>query len=148
MFHLRHASFVTLFLLLVSAGALAVPDGGFAIHRVKVFSEDPAALRIELERGGFDVAGLDLPEGFVEVIASPRQLEQLSQEGLRTEVIESRTGGLTTAVPSGYRHFNTLVPLLFDLQDDYPSLAQVVDVGQLYGVGNTYQGRKIGRAHV
>ncbi|MBU0756061.1 MAG: hypothetical protein KJ645_13035, partial [Planctomycetes bacterium] len=124
-----------------------ITDAAFAAGpdrvRAKVFSADPAALIERLERSGFDVAGIDRPQGFVEVIATPSELEALRSEGFEIRVIETWSEGAGRAVPPGYRHFTSIVQLLPDVETAYPEIARVVDLGAETGLGTTYEGRRL-----
>ncbi|MHC4945200.1 MAG: M14 family zinc carboxypeptidase [Planctomycetota bacterium] len=111
--------------------------------RVKIFDDDPVALIRNLEQSNYDVAGINRPEGYVEAILTPREFETLKQQGFKLEVVESYAGKTLTGVPSGYRHFNDIVPILNNFETSYPDIAKVVDLGTETGVGTTVEERTL-----
>ncbi len=78
--------FVTITLLSLSAvSAFAHSNDD---HRVVVQSNDPSALRLELETSGrgFDVLGINKIKGEVELIASDDQIDELRARGLNPQI--------------------------------------------------------------
>jgi hypothetical protein len=112
-------------------------------HRVKVFEADTVTLLVELEKKGYDVAGRNGPEGFVEVIVSTGELEVLQSQGYAVEVVESYAGKTTQGIPAGYHDYDAIRAILMNTADNFPLIAQLVDVGVEYGVGTTYEGRHL-----
>lgn len=112
-------------------------------HRVKIQSNDPVSLRSSLEVAGFDVAGHNRREGIVEVIVSSAELRTLMDRGLECSIVASYKDGAFLGVPAGYRDYNDLVPILYNVEASYPQIAQVINVGIEYGIGTTHEGRHL-----
>ena len=110
-------------------------------RRVKVFAPDTVQLLRTLERRGYDVLGRNGPAGFVEVIARPGALAALRKAGFRVEV--SGAGSGSRGVPPGYHDYDAVKARLFQVEDQFPQIARVVDVSVEYGVGPSHEGRHL-----
>lgn len=109
--------------------------------RAKVFAPDTVKLIQTLTQEGCDVLGRNGPAGFVEVIAGPEALRALRKAGFRVEV--SGTAAGARGVPPGYHDYDAVKARLFQVEDQFPQIARVVDVSAEYGTGPTYEGRHL-----
>jgi len=113
-----------------------------SVYRVKVSVVDTPAGASVL--AGYDVAGRDLREGWVEVITDRGGLLRLGDLNLRYEIIEERTSGAVGRAPSGggladtaYTDLNELEAFLNRVVADHPAIAR------LEVIGTSIEGRPI-----
>lgn len=137
----------SLFLVVLLISVLLTPSYLFAQNldacRVKVLADDTLTLRTQLERAGYDVAGRNGPEGFVEVIASPAELARLEKEGFPTEIIERYGDRKDRSVPAEYNDYYEMLAILNATVSNYPDLVKMIDLGQYYEVGPTVENRNV-----
>ncbi len=138
--HFLNLLAAAVFVALLFSPASALDRDAF---RVAVHAKDTVALLPTLERNGRDVAGRNGPGGFVEVIVSSTELDALRKAGYDLRVIERYKDKTTAGVPAGYHDYDDIKTILFDTQANHPGIAKVIDVGQTFGNGNTFEGRSL-----
>jgi len=135
---MEHSLFAVFFFLFLSPVVLAAEQNDY---RIAIYGEDLPALRQELTREDIDILGINRREGFVEAIVTSPELENLKNRGFSITIVEHRVDKITRGVPSGYRHYDTLVSEMWSIESNYPGIAKVIDIGATYGIGTTHEGR-------
>ncbi|MEJ2701605.1 MAG: M14 family zinc carboxypeptidase [Sedimentisphaerales bacterium] len=115
--------------------------------------ENPAAqdLARQLIEAGFDVPGGSITEDHFDVIVSDAELAILTQNGLQPQKItvgrpfrdiQNQRLALS-AVPSGYPDLAQIRAEMDAVEAEFPSICQVADLTETYGVAATFEGRHI-----
>jgi hypothetical protein len=127
------------------------PASAEPLRRVRIEHAEAAALAEQLTGAGFDVLAGETTEESCEVIVSGAELEILEGQGFGPQVIDvgrplreiQERGISVLAVPSGYQDWAGILTRMEAVQAEFPSLCQVVDLTEAYGMPPTFEGRHI-----
>ena len=127
------------------------PTSAELLRRVRIEHAEAAALAGQLTGAGFDVLGGETTQESCEVIVSGTELQILQDRGFKPQVVsvgrpfrEVQERGISvSAVPSGYQDWAGILAQMDAVQAAFPSLCQVVDLTETYGVPPTFEGRHI-----
>ncbi|MGD8719988.1 MAG: M14 family metallopeptidase, partial [Candidatus Zixiibacteriota bacterium] len=125
---MRKATFISAAIMVA-----AVSVSADTAYWTRAYAE-PARLTAELAAYDFDVASAQ-PGEYVDLIASAHDLAALGREGIVYEIIDIID--TTDAPPSEYTEYAEMVPILQNLENTYPNICK------LYDVGDTWEGREI-----
>ncbi len=136
-------------LILPSLLASQTPSpGGEPVQVVRISSANAASLGALLEAHHYDVLLISGDQNLVELAVSAAETAALQAAGLNPVVVESAqplaqklTGGLD--IPVGYLDLAGIEASLLATAAAHPTIAQVVDLSTLTGVGPTSGGRTI-----
>lgn len=121
---------------------------GGAQHRtdgqiVRVSKDQAMGAREELRRSGMDI--LMEKDGFLYIVAYPEDLAALEagnipyqREGLAAISVQPGRCGVQSGVNGAFHSYAELERDLMELADSYPSLAQVIDIGDSLEQRNIY----------
>jgi carboxypeptidase T len=101
--------------------------------QVRVYAKDKY-LRTLVAISGVDIAGLNLPEGYMDVFVSYEELLGLYLSGFEVEVVDTP---VPMQLESEYHTYPEVVTELNQIQSDHPSIAKV------FSIGTSYEGRNI-----
>jgi len=143
-----------LFSALIAAALLASASSAQTLTHVRVEHPDAQTLAVELESAGLDVVEGSVQPGSLELIVSPTAMEYVLGLGLEPRTIavgrpyrdiqaEALGAEGEDAVPSGYSTLADIVADLGTVEATFPSIAKRVNLTQLYGVPQTWEGRDI-----
>ena len=153
------ALLVSIAILAATAPIRAGQAGDDPQFRVRIESSNVDALRAWLESRGYDVLGSDAANSTVDVAVSRAELHGLNSHGLsivsieRGRPLEATTAPsatkageqLTTAavVSAGYLNLAGINARLQQIADEYPDIAQLVDLTATYNAPPTFEARHI-----
>ena len=154
------ALLVSIAILSATAPIRAGQTGDDSQFRVRIESSNVDELRAWLESAGYDVLGSDAVNSTVDVAASRAELHGLHSRGLSIVSVErgrpleateearaAASGGelsvTAAAVSAGYLNLAGINARLQQIADEYPSIAQVVDITAAYNAPPTFEGRHI-----
>ena len=153
------ALLVSIAILSATAPIRAGQTGDDSQFRVRIESSNVDALRAWLESTGYDVLGSDAANSTVDVAVSRTELHGLRSLGLAIVSVErgrplegtvgaraAESGGelsITAAVSAGYLNLAGINARLQQIADEYPNIAQVVDITAAYNAPPTFEGRHI-----
>ena len=154
------ALLVSIAILSATAPIRAGQTGDDSQFRVRIESSNVDALRAWLESSGYDVLGSDAANSTVDVAVSRTELHGLRSLGLAIVSVErgrplegtvgaraAESGGelsiTAAAVSAGYLNLAGINARLQQIADEYPSIAQVVDITAAYNAPPTFEGRHI-----
>jgi carboxypeptidase T len=149
---------VSIAILAATAPIRAGQAGDDPQFRVRIESSNVDALRAWLESAGYDVLGSDAANATVDVAVSRTELHGLHSRGLsiisveRGRPLEATVAAKETrgkqsitaaAVSAGYLNLAGINERLQEIADQYPEIAQLVDVTAAYNAPPTFEGRHI-----
>ena len=154
------ALLVSIVILSATAPIRAGQAGDDSQFRVRIESSNVDALRAWLESTGYDVLGSDAANSTVDVAVSRTELHGLRSLGLTIVAVErgrplevtervraAESGGelsvTAAAVSAGYLNLAGINARLQQIADEYPNIAQVVDITAAYNAPPTFEGRHI-----
>ena len=152
------ALLVSIAILSATAPIRAGQTGEDSQFRVRIESSNVDALRAWLESTGYDVLGSDAANSTVDVAVSRTELHGLRSLGLAIVSVErgrpleatarpraAESGGelsiTAAAVSAGYLNLAGINARLQQIADEYPNIAQVVDITAAYNAPPTFEGR-------
>lgn len=83
----------------------------------------------QLDRLGFDLFEGGMTQSYIKALVSPGQYLDLKQRGFRVEIDPDQSEVEIAALPSCYTNYDQLLPKLQQLNQSYPNLTEIVDVG-------------------
>jgi carboxypeptidase T len=101
--------------------------------QARVYAKDKY-LRTLVAITGVDIAGLNLPEGYMDVFVSYEELLGLYLSGFEVEVVDTP---VPTQLESEYHTYPEVVTELSQIESDHSSIAEV------FSIGTSYEGRDI-----
>ncbi len=154
------ALLISIAILSATAPIRAGQAGDDPQFRVRIESSNVDALRAWLESTGYDVLGSDAANSTVDVAVSRTELHGLRSLGLGIVSVErgrplegtvgaraAASGGelsiTAAAVSAGYLNLAGINARLQQIADQYPNIAQVVDITAAYNAPPTFEGRHI-----
>jgi carboxypeptidase T len=74
-----------------------------------------------------DVAGVNIPEKYVDILASETELKKIETKGLSYQILEVK--GISKAIDEEYKNPTEVEELLKKYNQDFPELTQLISIG-------------------